>query len=116
LFFSFFHFRRSRSWWPEKEKNTKKHLKKKRNRVRKKTEKATTYKDLHLIMGQKHLIWDRVWDVKSTKSNLYLHIQYIYFAPIVLFLHENPLTSNLDIVDISRYTDICIYIYPYRSI
>ena len=34
--------------------------------------------DLHLIMGQKHLIWDRVWDVKSRKSNLYLHIQYIY--------------------------------------
>ena len=77
-------------------------------------------KDLHLIMGQKHLIWGRVWDVKSTKSNLYLHIQYIYiyiyYAPIVLFLHENPLTSNLDIVDISRYTDICVYIYIYRSI
>ena len=30
------------------------------------------FKDLHLTMGQKHLIWDRVWDVKSTKSNLYL--------------------------------------------
>ena len=29
---------------------------------------------------------------------------------MVLFLHENPLTSNLDIVDISRYTDIYIYI------
>ena len=69
-------------------------------------------KDLHLIMGQKHLIWDRVLDVKSRKSNLYLHIQYIYIydAPMVLFLHENPLTSNLDIVDISRYTDIYIYI------
>ena len=68
-------------------------------------------------MGQKHLIWDRVWDVKSTKSNLYLHIQciyiyvYVYYAPIVLFLHEHPLTLNLDIVDISRYTDMCIYIY-----
>ena len=79
-------------------------------------------KDLHLIMGQKHLIWDRVWDVKSTKSNLYLHIQciyiyvYVYYAPIVLFLHEHPLTLNLDIVDISRYTDMCIYIYQYRSI
>ena len=59
-------------------------------------------------MGQKHLIWDRVWDVKSRKSNLY-NI-YIYDAPMVLFLHENPLTSNLDIVDISRYTDIYIYI------
>ena len=68
-------------------------------------------KDLHLIMGQKHLIWDRVWDVKSRKSNLYLHIQYIYDAPMVLFLHENPLTSNLDIVDIPRYTDMYIYIY-----
>ena len=80
-------------------------------------------KDLHLIMGQKHLIWDRVWDVKSTKSNLYLHYtvyiyvcMYVYYAPIVLFLHEHPLTLNLDIVDISRYTDICVYIYPYRSI
>jgi hypothetical protein len=72
------------------------------------------FKDLHLTMGQKHLIWDRVWDVKSTKSNLYLQIQYvciyIYYAPIVLFLHENPLTSKLDIVDISRYTDIYIYV------
>ena len=65
-------------------------------------------KDLHLIMGQKHLIWDRVWDVKSRKSNLY-NI-YIYDAPMVLFLHENPLTSNLDIVDIPRYTDMYIYI------
>ena len=79
---------------------------------------AIIIKDLHLIMGQKHLIWDRVWDVKSTKSNLYLHFQciYIYYAPIVLFLHENPLTSHLDIVDISRYTDICVYIYIYISI
>ena len=35
---------------------------------------------------------------------------------MVLFLHENPLTSNLDIVDISRYTDIYIYIYIYINI
>ena len=41
---------------------------------------------------------------------------YVYYAPIVLFLHEHPLTLNLDIVDISRYTDICVYIYIYIHI
>ena len=53
-----------------------------------------------------------MWKVQSQIyiSIYILHI-YIYYAPIVLFLHENPLTSNLDIVDISRYTDICVYIY-----
>ena len=43
------------------------------------------HKDLHLIMGQKHLIWDRVWDVKSRKSNLYniyiymMHLWFYFF-------------------------------------
>ena len=53
-----------------------------------------------------------MWRVESqiyiSIYNIYI---YIYYAPIVLFLHENPLTSNLDIVDISRYTDIYVYIY-----
>ena len=59
-------------------------------------------KKLHLIMGQKHLIWDRVWNVRSTRSNLYLHLIYsiymytymffisISYAPIILWVRENP--------------------------
>ena len=44
-------------------------------------ETPAAWKDLHLIMGQKQLIWDRVWNVRSTRSNLYLHLihsMYIY--------------------------------------
>ena len=51
------------------------------------TSKSKGFKDLHLIMGQKHLIWDRVWNVRSTRSNLYLHLIYSIYMYTYMFLY-----------------------------